>query len=103
MNESVCKKCGFSKPAYRGKLWCQLAHYFVENLGDFCPKNLSVEKIRESCRYYLSPEKTESGKPGCWVHAIDQGVHLCWVKELEDLLKDPDFTPTLFKNKKEGS
>lgn len=87
MSETKCKECDFSHPAHQGKLWCDLAHTFVEKLGNFCPKELSIGMIKKSCKFY------DNENDNCLVHVAEGwGVHSCWIKELKDLLRDPDFT-----------
>ena len=94
MPEEQCRKeqCGYSQVGYQGKLYCRLSHAFIEELGRFCPKDLDIEKIKENCDYYVPPEGTDDGKSCCLAHVAEDWTSACWIKEWDDLLRDPDFT-----------
>ncbi len=90
MEEKKCKKCRFSRRGYQKKIWCRLAGAFVTELGDFCPKELTIEKIKKSCRHY------DIKNVCCTVHVAEgHGTHRCWIDGLEGptgLERDPDFS-----------
>lgn len=92
MEEEKCRGCGFSHPAHQGKLWCELAHSFAENLGDFCPKELDIGTIRRSCKCHLPSEKPVGGDDMCRAPSHEHDFYgICWIKDLDGLLRDPDF------------
>lgn len=91
MEEGICRRCEFHETGYQGQIWCTLAHNFVKDLGEFCPKEKNVEEIRTNCDWYLPPERMDDGKSCCLAHLADGRAHPCWIEEISDLLRDPDF------------
>ena len=91
MKEEICKECKCHDIGFQKKVWCNLAHAFVEKLGDFCPKEHKIEEIKKICNWNLPPERTNDGQSRCLAHLAEGTVMLCKIKELADLLTDPDF------------
>jgi len=91
MGEETCRECKFHTIGYRGQIWCTLAHNFVMDLDGFCPREKSVEEIRNSCDWHLSPEEMDDGKSCCLAHLSEGRALICRIRRIEDLLKDPDF------------
>lgn len=91
MEEETCRGCEFHESGYQDQIWCNLAHNFVKDLGGFCPREKSVEEIRISCDWYLLPEEMDDGKSCCLAHLAEGRARPCWITEIADLLKDPDF------------
>ena len=87
MKEETCKRCGFHGIGFKGKIWCNLAHDFIDNLGDFCPKEHSIEEIRERCERFIP--RLADGESCCTAHLAEGRAFPCWIKELRDLLRDP--------------
>lgn len=92
MQEEKCKGCPFVE-SVGGKPYCKLAHEYVADLGRFCPKELSAEELKMSCRYYYPPDKTINGKVGICRVPLQEGGYSdpCLLEKPEDLLLDPDF------------
>jgi len=84
-----CQGCEFS----RLFSWCGLVRGSTENLGEFCPKEADIKTIKQSCRFYFPSQKPAGGDDMCRAPFHEHGCYrLCWIKNLEDLLRDPDFT-----------
>jgi hypothetical protein len=84
-----CEKCSFKEVMEKSRLYCKLAHEYVDDLGRFCPQNLTPQELQQACELYQVD--------GTCKHAVDEGYEkelcLCRLAEMTAtaLLQDPDF------------
>jgi hypothetical protein len=89
MDGEDCKKCEFHRIGYRGKILCGLLHTFIEELRGFCPKEHTINEIKEKCDFYIP--RLADGESCCLAHLAEGRALPCRIDKVEDLLRDPDF------------
>ena len=87
MDVRRCRQCSDHCEGARGP-WCELAHAFVVDFS-ICPKDLTVEQIKESCNNFL-PEM-DDGESGCLGHLAEGRCFPCWIKDVGNLRQDTCF------------
>ena len=88
-----CNGCDFRELAPPERDRCLLLKEFIDNLNGSCPKEMTIEEIRQNCMYYLPAEKNTERKPLCRVSFYEYGRYgPCWVESFDDLFEDFYFT-----------
>jgi len=86
-----CKGCEFVGGNGKGGQWCHMARESVRKMGDFCPKEASMEEIRKNCADYIPPEIMGDKASCCTAHLDSGRAFPCGLKRRRQLLKHQDF------------
>lgn len=74
----------------KDRMYCDLSHQFTADIKK-CAKEMTVKQIRNNCSCYIPAKDMGDGRSCCTAHLADARAFPCWIKSVEDLLKDPDF------------
>lgn len=92
MGREICNGCDFGARRDEGEVWCELVNIFAgEFASDFCPRENDMETIKQNCANYIPPEEMADKENCCLARLAEERAHHCWIKNIGDLLRDPDF------------
>jgi hypothetical protein len=93
MEIGKCKGCNYSNKNGRKEPYCSLVHSLLEDLEGFCPKEVDVKTLRQSCESFMAADEVRdsNGEDLCAAHLADGHVGSCRIKKWRDLLGDPDY------------